>query len=86
MQEQITAAILLVHSMIETFRPFLIVTTNNSRFRWEANFEQLVPSVDVVVYSGSRDTRNRVRASEFYDGGHMIVQVLLSSVEDVLEV
>ncbi|XP_057781993.1 helicase protein MOM1-like isoform X2 [Salvia miltiorrhiza] len=85
-QERTMTAILVVHSMIETFRPFLIVTTNDSRPHWEANFEQLVPSVDVVVYSGSRDTRNRIRTSEFYDeGGHMIVQVLLSSVEDVLE-
>lgn len=87
MQEPITTAVLLVHSMIKTFQPFLIVTTYDSRSRWEANFERLVPSVDVVVYSGSRDNRNRIRASEFYDeGGHMIVQVLLSSVEAILEV
>lgn len=87
MQEQTTTAILLVHSMIETFWPVLIVTPCDSQSRWEANFEQLVPSVDVVVYSGSSDTRNRIRASEFYDeGGQTIVQVLLSSVEALLEV
>ncbi|KAL1537146.1 DNA helicase [Salvia divinorum] len=85
-QEQTTTAILLVHSMIETFWPFLIVTSCDSQSRWEANFEQLLPSVDVVVYSGSSDTRNRIRASEFYDeGGQTIVQVLLSSVEALLE-
>ncbi|XP_042027976.1 helicase protein MOM1-like [Salvia splendens] len=85
-QEQTTTAILLVHSMIETFWPVLIVTSCDSLSRWEANFEQLVPSVDVVVYSGSSDTRNMIRASEFYDeGGQTIFQVLLSSVESLLE-
>lgn len=72
--------------MIETFRPFLIITTNDSLSRWEADFERLVPSVDVVVYSGNRDTRNIIRASEFFDGSCVTVQVLLSSVEAVLEV
>lgn len=85
-QERATTAIFLIHSMIETFRPFLIVTTYDSLSRWEADFERLVPSVDVVVYSGSRNTRKRIGASEFFDeGGCMMVQVLLSSVEAVLE-
>lgn len=80
-------AIHLIHSMIETFQSFLIITTHDSLSRWEAYFEQLAPSVDVVVYSGSTDTRNMIRVSEFYnEGGCMIVQVLLSSVEAVLEV
>lgn len=86
MQERATTAIFLIHSMIETFRPFLIITTNDSLSRWEADFERLVPSVDVVVYSGNSDTREIIRASEFFDRGCMVVQVLVSSVETVLEV
>lgn len=86
MQERATTAIFLIHSMIETFRPFLIITTNDSLSQWEADFERLVPSVDVVVYSGNSDTREIIRASEFFDRGCMVVQVLVSSVETVLEV
>ncbi|KAH6835739.1 hypothetical protein C2S53_002928 [Perilla frutescens var. hirtella] len=72
--------------MIETHRSFLNIATSNSFSRWEADFERLVPSFNLVVYSGSSDTRKYIRASEFYDrGGCMMVQVLLSSVEVVLE-
>ncbi|KAH6810386.1 hypothetical protein C2S51_024148 [Perilla frutescens var. frutescens] len=85
-QERTATAIVCIHSMIETHRSFLIVTTSDSLSRWEADFERLVPFINLVVYSGSSDTRKYIRASEFYDGGGcMMVQVLLSSVEAVLE-
>ncbi|PIN16129.1 DNA helicase [Handroanthus impetiginosus] len=72
--------------MSEICRPFLIVTTSSSLSQWEAEFARLVPSVDVVVYSGNKDTRKGIRAAEFYeDGGHVMLQVLLSSAEAVFE-
>ncbi|KAI3461416.1 hypothetical protein Pfo_018079 [Paulownia fortunei] len=78
--------ILFIRSMSEICRPFLIVTALSSLSQWEAEFARLVPSVDVVVYSGNRDTRKGIRASEFYDeGGRVMLQVLLSSAEAVFE-
>ncbi|KAL0418218.1 UNVERIFIED_CONTAM: Helicase protein MOM1 [Sesamum radiatum] len=75
-----------IESMNESARPFLIVTAAGSLSQWEAEFAQLVPSVDVVVYKGNKDTRKGIRASEFYEGGgQVMLQVLLSSAEAVLE-
>ncbi|KAK4405858.1 Helicase protein MOM1, partial [Sesamum angolense] len=75
-----------IESMNESARPFLIVTASGSLSQWETEFAQLVPSVDVVVYNGNKDTRKGIRASEFYEeGGQVMLQVLLSSAEAVLE-
>ncbi|KAL3629549.1 hypothetical protein CASFOL_026771 [Castilleja foliolosa] len=85
-EERAMTLALCIRSMSETCRPFLIITTPSSLSQWESEFERLVPSVDVVVYSGNRETRKGIRASEFYDdGGHPMLQVLLSSAEAVLE-
>lgn len=81
-----TTIILLIQSMSEICWPFLIVTASSSLSQWEAEFAELVPSVDVVVYSGSRDTRKTMRASEFYDVRGLMFQVLLTSAEALLEV
>lgn len=79
--------IFFIQSMSDICRPFLIVTTSGSLSQWEAEFARLAPSVDVVVYNGSRDTRKGIRASEFYEEeGCMMIQVLLSSIEAVSEV
>lgn len=75
-----------IQSMSDICRPFLIVTASSSLSQWEAEFARLAPSVDVVVFSGNRDTRKGIRASEFYEGGHVMLQVLLSSAEAVFEV
>ncbi|GFP82484.1 helicase protein mom1 [Phtheirospermum japonicum] len=85
-QERAMTIALCLRSMSETCQPFLIVTDSSSLSQWESEFARLVPSVDVVVYSGNSDTRKGIRASEFYDeGGNLMLQVLLSSVEAVLE-
>ncbi|EYU36171.1 hypothetical protein MIMGU_mgv1a0000881mg, partial [Erythranthe guttata] len=84
--EQAVAIILFIRSMSEIGWPFLVVTGSSSVSQWEAEFARLVPSVDVVVYSGNRNTRKGIRASEFNEGGSRVMfQVLLSSAEAVLE-
>ncbi|KAL7127241.1 hypothetical protein ABFS83_14G242600 [Erythranthe nasuta] len=85
-QEQAVAIILFIRSMSEIGWPFLVVTASSSVSQWEAEFARLVPSVDVVVYSGNRNTRKGIRASEFNEGGSRVMfQVLLSSAEAVFE-
>ncbi|KAL6577385.1 hypothetical protein OROMI_011661 [Orobanche minor] len=85
-QERAVTTMFFLQSVSESCRPFLIITSSSSLSQWEAEFTRLVPSVDVVVYSGNRDTRKGIRASEFYDeGGCLMLQVLLSSVEAVFE-
>ncbi|KAL0370085.1 UNVERIFIED_CONTAM: Helicase protein MOM1 [Sesamum angustifolium] len=85
-QERAMTVTSFIESMNESARPFLIVTASGSLSQWEAEFAQLVPSVDVVVYKGNKDTRKGIRASEFYEGGgQLMLQVLLSSAEAVLE-
>ncbi|KAK4429053.1 Helicase protein MOM1 [Sesamum alatum] len=84
-QERAMTVTSFIESMKESSRPFLIVTASGSLSQWEAEFAQLVPSVDVVVYNGNKDTRKGIRASEFYEGGQVMLQVLLSSAEAVLE-
>ncbi|CAA0813549.1 Helicase protein MOM1 [Striga hermonthica] len=85
-QELIMTILFSLQSMSEICRPFLFVTASSSLSQWEAEFARLVPSVDVVVYSGNKDTRKGIRAAEFYDeGGFLMLQVLLSSVEAVFE-
>ncbi|KAK6144371.1 hypothetical protein DH2020_021191 [Rehmannia glutinosa] len=74
-QERAMTIIFFLRSMSEIRRPFLIVTASSSLSQWEAEFARLVPSVDVVVYSGNSDTRKGIRASEFYDeAGRLMLQ------------
>ncbi|XP_022728687.1 uncharacterized protein LOC111284231, partial [Durio zibethinus] len=67
-------------------RPFLIITTSTSQYSWDEEFLHLVPSADVVVYSGSKEIRNSIRNLEFYDeGGCIMFQVLITSPEVISE-
>ncbi|WMV32610.1 hypothetical protein MTR67_025995 [Solanum verrucosum] len=78
--------VLFILSLSDVCCPFLIVTTSSSLPQWEAEFTRLAPSIDVVVYSGSRDSRRRIKSLEFYDeGGFMMLQILLSSLEAFIE-
>lgn len=79
--------VLFILSMSDVCCPFLVVTPSSLLSQWEAEFRRWAPSIDVVVYSGSRDSRRRIKSLEFYDeGGFMMLQVLLSSLEAVIEV
>ncbi|KAL8515998.1 hypothetical protein ACS0TY_014613 [Phlomoides rotata] len=85
-QERVMTVIFSIQSMSEFCWPFLVVTAPGLLSLWEAEFAQLVPSLDVVVYGGSKDIRKGIRASEFYDEeGRMMVRVLLSSMDVVSE-
>ncbi|KAK8645588.1 hypothetical protein V6N13_119412 [Hibiscus sabdariffa] len=70
----------------EISRPFLIISSSASQYSWEEEFLHLAPSVDVVVYSGSKEIRNSIRNLEFYDeGSHIMFQVLITSPEVISE-
>ncbi|KAM3375753.1 helicase protein MOM1 isoform X3 [Capsicum galapagoense] len=85
-QDRIKKMVLFILSLSDVCCPFLIVTTSSSLLQWEAEFTRWAPSIDVVVYSGRRDSRRRIKSLEFYDeGGFRILQVLLSSLEAVIE-
>ncbi|XP_051120425.1 helicase protein MOM1-like isoform X2 [Andrographis paniculata] len=85
-QERVMAILLLIQSMSQICWPFLIVTTSSSLSHWEAEAEELMPSVDVVVYNGSRTARTATKTLEFYDEDeHLTLQVLLTSAEAFLE-
>ncbi|GMI92128.1 hypothetical protein HRI_002882200 [Hibiscus trionum] len=70
----------------EVSRPFLIISSSASQYAWDEEFLHLAPSVDVVVYSGSKEIRNSIRNLEFYDEGSRIMfQVLITSPEVISE-
>ncbi|KAL0388406.1 UNVERIFIED_CONTAM: Helicase protein MOM1 [Sesamum radiatum] len=64
-QERAMTVTSFIESMNESARPFLIVTASGSLSQWEAEFAQLVPSVDVVVYNGNKDTRKGLEHQNF---------------------
>ncbi|GMG98857.1 hypothetical protein Nepgr_000697 [Nepenthes gracilis] len=66
-------------------RPSLIISLDAMLSSWEAEFLRLAPSLNVVSYIGSRDTRERIRKLEFQKGGCMTFQILLSTPETILE-
>ncbi|CAK9165204.1 unnamed protein product [Ilex paraguariensis] len=85
-QDRVMKVILFIQSLPNVYQPFLIIATSNALPSWEAEFLRLAPSVDVVIYSGNRDTRRSIRTLEFYEeGGNTMFQVLLSPPEAVVE-
>ncbi|XP_027085680.1 uncharacterized protein [Coffea arabica] len=85
-QDQLETVILFIKALSEHHQPFLIVTTSAALSQWEVEFMRIALSVDVVVYSGNRDTRSIIRTLEFYDeSGGILLQVLLSTMEIVSE-
>ncbi|XWS74310.1 hypothetical protein CRYUN_Cryun02cG0203900 [Craigia yunnanensis] len=66
-------------------KPFLIILTSTSLYSWDEEFLHLAPSTDVVVYSGSKEIRNSIRNLEFYEGGCIMFQVLITSPEVISE-
>ncbi|KAL3618573.1 hypothetical protein CASFOL_037655 [Castilleja foliolosa] len=85
-QDRAMTLVFFFRYLAEICHPFLIITASDSLSQWEAEFARLAPSVDIVVYNGNADTRKRISASEFYEeGGCVMLQVLLSSPEAVIE-
>jgi chromodomain-helicase-DNA-binding protein 3 len=67
-------------------RPLLIVSTPTSLALWEAKFNRLAPSINVVVYNGEKDVRKTIQDLEFYEKGSVMFQVLLSHPDAIVEV
>lgn len=68
-------------------RPFLIISTSAALYSWDEEFLRLAPEVNVVVYSGNKDLRRCIRKVEFYrEGGCLILEVLITTLEIVIEV
>ena len=78
-------------SLVQSFQsntcgPFLIISTSAALRSWDAAFLQLAPCLNVVVYSGDKNLRKSIRKLEFYEGGCIIFEVLITTLEFVLEV
>lgn len=85
-QERAKRIVLYILSFSNLTKPFLVITSSNYLSHWEAEFSQLEPSIDVLVYTGNKDNRKGIRNSGFYEkGGQIMFQVLLSSMEVVVE-
>ncbi|OVA18048.1 SNF2-related [Macleaya cordata] len=86
-QERVIKVILFILALQSIVcRPFLIISTSSALSAWEAEFLRLAPSVNVVVYGGSRDVRKNIRMLEFYEeGGCTMFQVLLSPPDALVE-
>ncbi|KAL7198220.1 hypothetical protein ACSBR2_020685 [Camellia fascicularis] len=86
-QERVIEVILFILSLVsDVSQPFLIITNSCALSLWEAEFSRLSSSTNVVVYSGNKDSRRIIRTFEFYEeGGCIMFQVLLSTVEAVVE-
>lgn len=87
LQDRIMRIILFVISLKDVSQPFLIITCSDSLPLWEAELLRVAASVKIVLYSGNGDNRRNIRKKKFYDeAGRIMFQVLLSSLEAVLEV
>ncbi|PON42607.1 histone H3-K9 methyltransferase [Parasponia andersonii] len=79
--------ILMVISLIQSFqpktcRPFLIISTSAALHLWDDEFIRLV---NFVVYNGNKDLRSIIRKLEFNEGGCPMFQVLITTLDIVLE-
>ena len=88
MQEFVTKTILFTMSILpDVSQPILIVTTPASLSLWEAQFNNLAPFINVVVYDGGKHNLKLIQDLEFYESGSCIMlQVLLSHADAILEV
>nr|XP_029117149.1 uncharacterized protein LOC105033425 isoform X2 [Elaeis guineensis] len=86
-QERVVKSILFIIALLShACRPFLIISTITSLSLWEAKFHRLAPSINVVVYNGSKAVRKMIRTLEFYEeGGCIMFQVLLSHPDAIVE-
>ena len=86
-QDRVIKTILFTASILPYIcRPFLIISTSTSLSLWEAKFNRLAASINVVVYNGEKDVRKSIQDLEFYEDGSVMLQVLLSHPDAILEV
>uniref|UniRef100_J3MAH4 Helicase protein MOM1 n=1 Tax=Oryza brachyantha TaxID=4533 RepID=J3MAH4_ORYBR len=85
-QERVIKTILFAMSILpDVCQPLLIISTSSSLSLWEAKFNRLAPSINVVVYNGEKDVRKQIQNLEFYENGSVMFQVLLSHPDAILE-
>ncbi|CAL4938394.1 unnamed protein product [Urochloa decumbens] len=85
-QERVIKTILFVTSILPHIcRPLLIVSSSSSLSLWETKFSRLAASINVVVYNGEKDVRKSIRDLEFYEDGSVMLQVLLSHPDAIIE-
>ncbi|XP_017701402.2 uncharacterized protein LOC103719900 isoform X2 [Phoenix dactylifera] len=86
-QERVVKSILFIIALLShSCRPFLIISTITSLSLWETKFNRVAPSINVVVYNGSKPVRKMIRTLEFYEeGGCIMFQVLLSHPDAIVE-
>ncbi|CAM0955492.1 unnamed protein product [Alopecurus aequalis] len=86
-KEYIIKTVLFTMSVLpDVSQPILIVTTPASLSLWEAQFNNLAPFINVVVYDGGKDELKLIQDLEFYEsGGCIMLQVLLSHADAILE-
>uniref|UniRef100_A0A0E0L6Q3 Chromo domain-containing protein n=1 Tax=Oryza punctata TaxID=4537 RepID=A0A0E0L6Q3_ORYPU len=85
-QERVIKTILFAMSILpDVCQPLLIVSTSASLSLWEAKFNRLAPSINVVVYNGEKDVRKQIQDLEFYENGLVTFKVLLSHPDAILE-
>ncbi|CAL9080715.1 unnamed protein product [Musa acuminata var. zebrina] len=86
-QERVIKSILFILSLLSyACRPFLIISPSTSLPLWEAEFNRLAPSINLVVYNASKDVRKMIRTLEFHqECGPIMFQVLLSCPDAIVE-
>uniref|UniRef100_A0ACD5XZK0 Uncharacterized protein n=1 Tax=Avena sativa TaxID=4498 RepID=A0ACD5XZK0_AVESA len=85
-KERVIKTILFAMSILpDVCRPLLIVSTSSSLALWEAKFNRLAPSINVVVYNGEKGARITIQDLEFYEKGSVMLQVLLSHPDAIIE-
>lgn len=88
LQEHISKVTSFILSLIcDGCLPFLIISPSTSVYSWDAEFFRRAPTVNVVVYNGSKDARRCIRKLEFFhEGASIVFQVLISPPEAIVEV
>lgn len=85
-KERVIKTILFAMSILpDVCRPLLIVSTSASLALWEAKFNRLAPSINVVVYNGEKGVRKTIQDLEFYEKDSVMLQVLLSHPDAIIE-
>ncbi|CAL1366809.1 unnamed protein product [Linum trigynum] len=85
-QERIVKVISFILSLTSTVSlPFLIITTPSALDSWDEDFTRFAGCIYTVVYNGKKDVRRRIRSLEFGEGGCVMFQVLITTLEVVME-
>ncbi|CAN0898901.1 Helicase protein MOM1 [Linum grandiflorum] len=85
-QERIMKVISFISSLTSTVsQPFLIITTSSALESWDEEFARFARCMYTVVYKGNKDVRRSIRSLEFGERGCVMFQLLITSLETVIE-